>query len=271
MNSITAKNFSLKHTLECGQFFRHEPLTCSYFIAAGDKIIKLRQEGSRLFYSSNSEKVNSKFIRKFFRLDEDYEKIIREISKDVHVKKAVKRFRGLRLIRQEPFECLISYMCSAASSIPRIKKNINELAKCAGKKAVFDGFEAYAFPEPKQLCRKDVSKCGLGFRAGRIYEAMNSLSREYLEKIRNMKYPEAKKELMKISGVGEKIADCVLLFSMDFPEAFPVDTWVRKTMIKKYFRKKVSDKKIREKAKEKFGKYAGYAQQFLFHSARNHD
>lgn len=270
MKSITTKNFSLKHTLECGQIFRYDLVNGYYFVVSGDKIIKLRQKGNKLLYDSNSEQVNDEFIKDFFRLNEDYEEIIKEISKDKYVKEAIKRVQGLRLIRQEPFECLISYMCSAVSNIPRIKKNVNDLAKCAGKKVVFENYESYAFPEPKTLKEEAVKKCKLGFRAERVYEALNNVDYGFFKKLRTMSYEEAKRELIKLKGVGEKVADCVLLFSLGFDEAFPVDTWIRKAMTKNYFKNKATtDKEIRKLAAKKFKKHAGYAQQFLFYDARN--
>ncbi len=263
-------NFSLKHTLECGQIFRCYQADGFYYVVTADKVLKLKQEGNELSWSSNSEEVNDGFVKKFFRLDEDYDTIIKEISRDKHVSDIVKRYSGLRLIRQEPFECLISYICSAASNIPKIRKNLDCLATQLGKRISYDNREFYSFPARLEDINK-ISECGVGFRKRYIYEASKAVrqDRNYFNELRKLDYEEAKIELKKLPGVGDKVADCVLLFSLDFLEAFPVDTWIRRAMTERYFNnKRTSDDKIRAFAKDRFGKYAGYAQQFLYHDKR---
>jgi len=267
MDRIKTKNFSLEHTLECGQVFRYSKRDDFYYLVAGGRVIQLRQEGEFLYYHGASEK----FIRTYFRLDEDYERIVKELKKDRHVAKAIEKYSGLRLCRQDPWECLISYICSAASNIPRIKGNIENIARNFGKKIALNGFESHSFPEPadiKELCT--IKSCGCGFRSGYILETAKKTGREKIKGLRCLPYEDAKKELMELPGVGEKVADCVLLFSLGFDEAFPIDVWVKRTMEKLYFRgRKTSIKDIRKFALEKFGRYAGYAQQFLFHAERN--
>lgn len=270
MGKLKAKNFNLAHTLECGQIFRYEPIDGFYYVVTGDKVLKLKQQGNDLFYSSNSDEVDDKFIMRFFRLDDDYDKIIEAISKDSNVAAAVKKYSGLRLIRQEPFECLISYICSAASNIPRIKKNIEAIAERFGEKIDYDRKTFYSFPEKLGDAEK-IGCCGVGFRKEYIHKTAEIINKDkaYFAKLKKLSYEEAKAELKKLPGVADKVADCVLLFSLGFDEAFPVDTWVRKTMRELYFNNKnVSDSEIRAFAKEHFGKYAGYAQQFLFYSRR---
>ena len=264
---LKTRNFDLKHTLECGQLFRYEKKGADYYLAVRDRIIRLKQKGSDLVF----EGAPKKFVVHYFALDEDYEKIISGLKKDKFVANAIERYKGMRICRQDPWECLISYICSSASNIPKIRKNLNNLAKSFGRKINLGNYVSYSFPtkdEIKSLCT--VKSCGCGFRSRYIFETARSINENWLKKLKKMGYEDAKKELVKLPGVGEKVADCVLLFSLGFGEAFPVDVWVKRVMEELYFgNKKTSEKKIREFASKKWGKYAGYAQQFLFHSRRN--
>jgi len=264
---IKTKNFDLKHTLECGQLFRQYKKDGFYFLNVKDKLIRLRQEKSFLHFEGASRK----FIENYFALDEDYEKTINELKKDRHVAKAIEKYNGLRICRQDPWECLISYICSAASNIPKIQRNVNNLGKEFGRKIKLKGRVSYSFPEKseiKSLCK--INRCGCGFRSKYIFETAKRIDKKWLNSLRKKKYENAKKELMKLPGVGEKIADCVLLFSLGFGEAFPVDVWIKRVMEKLYFNnRKTSEKKVREFAQKKWGKNAGYAQQFLYHLVRN--
>lgn len=264
---IKIKNFDLKHTLECGQLFRYEKKDNYYYLISRDKVIRLKQEKNILFF----EGADRKFIKNYFALDEDYDKIIDELKKDRHVAKAISSYKGLRIVRQDPWETLISYICSAAANIPKIQKNVNNLGEAFGKKIRLGDYSTYSFPkkeEIKELCT--IKECGCGFRSRYIFETSRKADERWLNSLKKMKYEDAKKELTKLPGVGEKIADCVLLFSLGFGEAFPVDVWIKRVMERLYFNNKTtSEKKIREFAKKKWGNYAGYAQQFLYHSIRN--
>ncbi len=264
---IKTRNFDLKHTLECGQLFRQEKKAGFYYLIAGGKIIKLRQEGDDLLFNGASEK----FIKNYFALDENYEKIISELKKDKFVASAIKKYPGLRICRQNSWECLISFILSSASNIPKIKRNIDEISRCFGRKIKSGDYVSYSFPEKseiKNLCT--IRNCGCGFRSPFVYETAKKADEKWLSSLRKLSYEAAKKELMKLKGVGEKVADCVLLFSLGFGEAFPVDVWVKRVMEELYFNgKKTSEKKIREFAQKKWGKNAGYAQEFLYHYRRN--
>jgi len=262
--SIRTKNFDLRHTLECGQLFRCSKKDDGYCLIAGDKIIKLKQEGNVLFFEGCSRK----FITNYLALEEDYGRIIKSLQKDKFVAEAIKRYRGLRICRQDPWECLISFICSSASNIPKIQKNISKLAQSFGRKIKN---KAHAFPTRDEIkSLRTIRSCGCGFRSPYIFEAAKKADEKWLNSLRKLPYETAKKELMKLNGVGEKVADCVLLFSLGFGEAFPVDVWVKRVMEELYFNnKKTSEKKIREFARKKWGKHAGYAQEFLYHYRRN--
>lgn len=264
---IKTENFNLKHTLECGQLFRYEKKDGFYFLNAGERIIKLKQEKNTLYFEGASRS----FVENYLALDEDYERMLKNLKKDRKLHKAIKNYSGMRIARQDPWECLISYICSAASNIPKIKRNVDNLAKSFGKRVKIGDYASYSFPEKKGIsdfCT--IEKCGCGFRSRYIFETSKKADEKWLDSLAKLGYDDAKKELMKLPGVGEKIADCVLLFSLGFGEAFPVDVWIKRVMEKLYFdSKKTSEKRIREFARKKWGKYAGYAQQFLYHSARN--
>ena len=264
---MKVKDFNLEHTLECGQIFRINKENSWYYINARDKFFKISQDGNEIEFHG----VNKEFIIHFFSLNENLSKILKEINRDKYIKKSIDKYRGLRIIKQDPWECLISFICSSASNIPRIKSNLKALSERFGKKVSLDGVCNYAFPTPGNINNyKEILNAKTGFRAKYIFEANNSVNSTNLNSLRKQSYINAKNELKKINGVGDKIADCILLFSLGFNQAFPVDTWIKKTMQLLYFdNNTVSNEKIREFGLDYFGNYAGYAQQYLFMFARN--
>jgi N-glycosylase/DNA lyase len=272
MGSILARDFSLEKTLECGQFFRYEKKGDFYLVSVRDKLFMVRQEGERLYFGG----VAKEFIIRFFGLDEDYQKIVRSISRDDFIRRAIKENWGLRVIRQDPWECLISYICSANNNIPRIKQNVGALSERFGRRIGLGAHTGYSFPNPGKLSDHErIFSCKVGFRSRFIHEANKAIDDKRLNLLKEMGYVEAREELIKLNGVGEKIADCVCLFSLDKPEAFPVDVWIRRVMLEQYFKdkgekelKKLKNSEIGDFARGYFGKYAGYANQFLFYYRR---
>ena len=189
-----------------------------------------------------------------------------DISKDRHVKKAVKKYKGLRLIKQDSWECAISYLCSSAANIPKIQMNVELLSKYFGNPIELDGYKSFTFPEPGKINDlKKIKKAKVGFRAEFVFKANEKL--KDIHSLKNLSYKEAKQKLMKNKGIGEKIADCICLFSLNKNEAFPVDTWVSKVM-KELYKQQGNPKKISEFGREYFGNNAGYAQQYLFYMTR---
>lgn len=279
MEVLGANDFSLKATVESGQVFRYRNGSDGfYYVVVGGSIIKARQLGSRVEYECSS---NSSFdVKKFLGLSHSYSKILQSISKDKKIAVAIKKHYGLRILQQEPWECTASFICSAFSNIPRIRQCIEKVASAFGDRIEFDGFQTFSFPQPQQINDfSKLKKCGLGYRAKYLFDSakMFGSSDEYsLRQIRKLNYAAAKEKLMELPGVGEKVADCILLFSYGFYEAFPVDVWVHRAMTGSYGReiksfaagKKPSEKVVAEFARSYFGEYAGYAQQFLFHNAR---
>ncbi len=281
--------FSLEHTLCCGQLFRWQKLGDWWYGVVADRVIKIKQIGERLIFQVFPEPQNQEFIENYLRLDDDLPSIMSEINRDEHIKNAIDHFCGLRLVRQEPWECLISYICATYKSIPAIKKMINSISRCFGKKLTVDGYDLYTFPKPADLaqaCPKDLRSCGLGFRAERALETAKLVDGGdlSLESLKRMEYEDAKRELLGLPGVGQKVADCVLLFSLEKLEAFPIDVWMKRAATTLYARhfdspfiKRVASKSsltpkeygtIGSFGREYFGKYAGYAQEYLFHYLR---
>ncbi|MBT3355370.1 MAG: DNA-3-methyladenine glycosylase 2 family protein [Candidatus Scalindua sp.] len=267
MAKIKVKDFNLEHTLECGQIFRINKQDNWYYVIARDRFFKICQINNQLeFHGTDKE-----FIIHFFSLDDNLSKILKEINKDRYIKKSIDKYRGLRLLKQDPWESLISFICSTASNIPRIKSKLNALSKAFGNKISIDSIDNYTFPKPGNINNyKKIVNAKTGFRAKYISDANKSVNIDKLNSLKTLSYEDAKSELKKINGVGDKVADCVMLFSLGFNQAFPVDTWIKKTIQLLYFdNTTVSNEKIRTFGLDYFGAHAGYAQQYLFMFSRN--
>jgi N-glycosylase/DNA lyase len=281
--------FSLEHTLDCGQLFRWQKLDDWWYGVVSDRVIKIKQGSEGLTFQVFPETPQQGFIKKYLRLDDDLPSVFSQISKDEYIREAINLFCGLRLVRQEPWECLISYICATYKSIPAIKKMINSISRQFGKKLIFDGYDFYTFPKPADLTQlncKDLKSCGLGFRADRVLETAKLVDSGNLplENLKHMNYFDAKRELLALPGVGQKVADCVLLFSLEKLEAFPIDVWMKRAATNLYashfdssFISRVASKgsitpkeygTIGSFARDYFGDYAGYAQEYLFHFLR---
>jgi N-glycosylase/DNA lyase len=256
MGKLLTKDFNLDHTLSCGQVFRWHKHDGAWYGFINRIPVKLIQENGSLIYEG---KVTNNDLTKYFNLDLDYIKVIKTFPPHRILILALKRFWGLRIIKQDPFECLMSYILSSQNNIKRINKMVDELSRQFGKKMKFDGREVYAFPSLTDLkgsCSNDFRSCRLGFRDRYLEDAVKKLvSKEIkLEKISKMPYPKAMEELMKVKGIGKKVASCILLFGYNKYESFPVDVWIERAL-QTYFPGKDASY---------FGKYAGYAQEFLY-------
>jgi len=282
--------FNLEHTLRCGQLFRWEKMGDWWYGIVGEKVVKIRQINDRLVFQAFPEKVYANFVENYFRLDDDLPFILSRIGEDKHVRRAIRCFGGLRISRQDPWECLISYICATYKNIPAIKNMILNLSKRFGRKITFNSHHFYTFPKPSDLAHaslEEIKGCKLGFRAVSVLEASKIIDRgEFrLEDLRKMDYEKAKHELLSLPGVGQKVADCVLLFSLDKLEAFPVDVWMKRVILDFYpdyfedsFVERVVGKSsitpgeyetIGSFGRRYFGEYAGYAQEYLFLLSRS--
>ena len=265
---------NVENSINSGQVFLWEKNKEFWNGVNGNDVLRVDENGNINSYQNN--KID------FFRENDDFEKIIKSISKDKTVKIAVKKFQGLRILRQDPFQCLISFIISSNSNIPKIKNNLENISKKFGKKIKFHNQEFFLFPNPKKLAKasiNEITSCGVGYRAKFIKEAakitdLKDIDFDYLKKC---DYQSAKENICQIPGVGNKVADCVLLFSLEKLEAVPLDRWIIR-ILEKYYKKKfeINTKTITEKQYNilhkkivnHFGPYAGYSQQFLFKMER---
>ena len=275
------KSFELKDIFDCGQCFRWNiEEDGSYTGVFGKNILNVKRDGKNINFKGICDGNIEDIIYDYFDLNRDYERIKETLSEiDENMKKSVLYGKGIRILNQDLWETIISFIISANNNIPRIKGIIERLSKKYGSEISFNGKEYYTFPTPEQL--KDVTvedyrKLGLGFRDIRLYETTQMILNKDidLEKLKNNPNTiEVREELLKLSGVGPKVADCILLFStLKRFEVFPIDVWVRRVMNDLYIKQedetKVSKKQIEKIAEEKFGNLGGLAQQYLFYWRR---
>lgn len=284
MESYILKNqdsFNLIHIFECGQCFRwNMQEDGSYVGVIKNAVIRVKKEGKDIIFTGNC--MNEKFesiIRYYFDLDTNYSEYKEKLSKvDNFLKESIEFGEGIRILKQDLWECIISFIISANNNIPRIKKIIERIACKYGEKIEFEGKDYYTFPTVEALSRasvQDLRELGLGFRDKRVYNTTHMiLNKEIdLEKISKMQSTnEMKEELLKLDGVGPKVADCILLFALKRVDAFPIDVWVRRVMNDLYIHNedenKVNKKELQLLAENKFLGLAGIAQQYLFYWKR---
>ena len=274
-------SFELKDIFECGQCFRwNKQDDESYTGVIKDAIINVKKENENIIFSGKCDIDIKKLVEYYFDLNTDYEKIKQKLSNiDEYLKTSIEYGKGIRLLNQDLWETIISFIISANNNIPRIKGIIERLSEKYGNEIEWNSQKYYTFPTAEQL--KDVTveeyrKLGLGFRDIRLYETTKMiLNKEVdLDKLRNNpNTQEVRDELLKLSGVGPKVADCILLFSdLKRFDVFPIDVWVRRVMNDLYIKEddetKVSKTKIEKLADEKFGNLKGLAQQYLFYWRR---
>lgn len=265
------KNFNIEQILECGQCFRFEKLEdMHYKIIAFGKVLYIKQEGSTVALYPCTMEDYENIWHNYFDMDRDYGGIIDNISTDDIMKTACEYAEGIRILNQQPYECLLSFIISQNNNIPRIKGIISRMSETYGTNLG----EGYAFPNLQQLntaSEEDLFALRMGFRARYIRDCLDKfVSKEVdLDNINRLTTEELLKELLKIKGVGQKVADCAMLFSMDRREVFPTDVWIKRVMEHLYFGGNERDiKTIHAFAQNKWGEYAGYAQQYLFYYAR---
>lgn len=264
------KDFLLSHTLECGQCFHYVKINQEeYGIVSGYRYLHVKQEKDTLIFYDTTKEEYEAYWEYYFDLQRDYGKI-KEIllEKDSILKEPVSELWGMRILNQDFFETMISFIISQNQQIPRIKGIIANLSRAYGEEAQQGLF---TFPDASALQEAGVEgirSCKAGFRSPYILDACDkylqgSLKREVLV---SMDYAEAMKALREVRGIGEKVANCILLFSLGKRNAFPVDVWIKRVVETLYFQEEVSIPKINELAREKFGEYGGYAQQYLFYA-----
>ena len=276
---IPTKCFSLEHTMLSGQppFFLMDYNNGVVQFLTGSSLVSLQQLGDALrveWKSGETEQEIREVVEDRFRLKDDMKCIYRKLIREEFMLHAVRDLYGLRLTLSDPWETLACFICSANNNLRNIKCIVRNLSKKFGEEVEIEGKCFHRFPEAGTLSKADLKsfkECKLGFRAKYMRNAAKVCSGKIdLGDIARMGYKEGKMELTRISGVGEKIADCVLLFAYGKLESFPIDIWVRRTMQKVYFKnRKVTDEEIKEFADDYWGGYAGYAQQYVYWYGRN--
>ena len=275
-------SFDLKNIFECGQCFRwNENEDGSYIGIVKNNIIKITQTNNNIIVKSYGKDDITELFNFYFDMNTDYEKIKIKLSQiDSYMLESIKYGEGIRILNQDLWETIMSFIISANNNIPRIKGIIEKLSRTYGNEIIWNNEKYYSFPTVNQLSKatvEDFRKLGLGFRDIRMYETTKMILEKQidLEKLHQEKDTNiVREELLKLSGVGPKVADCILLFStLKRFDVFPIDVWVRRVMNELYIKNtdetKVSKKQILEIAQEKFGNLSGIAQQYLFYWRKN--
>ena len=227
--------FDLDLSICCGQVFRWQKIGEWWYGVVGEKVFKIRQRGIELEFNG----VTGEFVKCYFGLNDNLEQITRCIGRDDYIRAALHRFVGLRIVRQEPWECLISFICATYKNIAAIQQMLSKISVKFGEKKVFDGLDFYIFPSVKRLAlasENGLMECGLGYRAKYVQATAKKIYEEKFDfkSLKAMPYLEARKKLVEFPGVGLKVADCVLLFSLEKMEALPVDVWIKRVILNHY-------------------------------------
>ena len=274
------ESFELKDIFECGQCFRwNENKDGSYTGVINKGVLNVEKQGEKIIFTGLLDGNIEGIVRFYFDLDRNYEEIKMQLSNiDKYLKISVEYGKGIRILNQDLWETIISFIISANNNIPRIKGIIERISKKYGTEIEWKNEKYYIFPTPEQLGKatvEDLRSLGTGFRDIRIYETTHKVLTDEvnLENIDKKGTIEAREELLTLSGVGPKVADCILLFStLKRFDVFPIDVWVRRVMNELYIKNedetKVSKKEIMQIANDKFGNLEGLAQQYLFYWKR---
>lgn len=273
-------SFNLEHIFECGQCFRwKKEENGSYTGVFKNNVLNVKEEEGKIKFQGICNGNIEDIVKDYFDFNTDYTKIKETLSKvDEYLEESIKFGSGIRILNQDLWEVIISFIISANNNIPRIKGIIERISKQYGKEIIFQGKKHYTFPTPEELSKasiEDLRELGLGFRDKRVYETTQKIKNKEidLEKITKIKNTNKVREILEtLPGVGPKVADCILLFGLKRFEVFPIDVWVRRVMNDLYIKNedetKVNKKEIEHLAKTKYAELAGLAQQYLFYWRR---
>ncbi len=275
-------SFVLEHIFDCGQCFRWEKQPDeSYIGVVKNGVLKVSKKNKDVFIKGYLNCSLKDFVNDYFDLDFDYKKIKQKLSKiDDNLKLATEFGTGIRILKQDLWEMIISYIISSNNNIPRIKKIINAISQKYGTKVIWDNKEYYLFPTVKELSKatqEDIRALGAGFRDKYIYKTTSIISNNQidLDKLKKLSTDDARNVLKQCQGIGDKVADCILLFGMHRFDVYPVDVWVRRVTNELYIHNpdenKVKKEDIINFAFNKFGDIAGLAQQYLFYYRRENN
>ena len=267
-------NLDLDNTICCGQIFRYEKLEDdSYIVILKDRVVKLKYLDNKLYIDSNNMNNIEKVIREYLDLDRDYISIIENIKEcDDILGKYLDKSIGLKMIKQDPIECIVSYIISQNNSVRNIKNSLDLLSYKFGDKVMFLDKEYYLFPSIGKLSKislEEFRECKVGFRDRYLVDIISDIVENRLDinYIFEMNSEDSLRYLMSFRGIGMKVASCILLFAYQKYDVYPIDTWVKKYMDVNYGIK--DEKKIKDFCKEKYGKYSGLAIQYMFNGMRN--
>lgn len=271
-----SEDFEPKHVFECGQCFRWlREEDGSYTGVVQGKVINVKKENDLIIFDNTNKEDFENIWFDYFDLGRNYGEIKNQLKvMDEYLEKATEFGKGIRILQQDGWEMLISFIISANNRIPMIQRAINNLSERYGKFiGEYRGKKYYAFPTPEELSTvsvEDIRACQTGFRDKYIKSVVDYVNEnnEDVLSYRKLDTSECIKELVKFNGVGPKVADCIALFGMQKYDTFPVDVWVKRVMEEFYVEDNLSLPKIRKFALDKFGDLAGFAQQYLFYYAR---
>lgn len=266
-------DFNLDNIFECGQCFRWNKIQDGGYIGvANNRALKIIQDGDTVTFFNTTRKDFDDIWFNYFDFNTDYSKIKAKLSNDLVLKEATEYGSGIRILNQDLWECVVSFIISASNNIPRIKKIINKLCELYGDEISYMGGTYHSFPTPQKIYSLGLdalSPIKAGYRDKYIFSAAEFFCKQSdFSYLNNLDYNLAKKELMKINGIGNKVADCILLFSLAKRNSFPVDVWIKRVIEHFYFDEKQSVENIQSFSTQKFGDLGGYAQQYLFYYAR---
>lgn len=281
MNTLIFKDeewmnyFDPLQIFRCGQAFHwHREEDESITAVHGESWINVKKEDTTVCWQFSDKDEEGKWLR-YFDLNTDYSKIVQRVSKISLMQEAAQYGKGIRILRQEPFETIMTFILSANNHIPRIKKGVEDLSRIYGKEITpFRDRKLYAFPtveEFEKISKEELREViKVGYRDKAMVETCKKIaSGDFdMEKTADLSTEKLRKELLTLPGVGPKVADCILLFAYNRMEVFPVDVWIHRVMEDYFFNEKGSKKEIHRKSTEIFGKDAGYAQQYLFFYGR---
>jgi N-glycosylase/DNA lyase len=293
---LPVRDYNLAATLDSGQVFRWQLAGHFWHGVVGKHCVRLALTETGIHAETAAPVENWDWLRHFLQAEIDFAAVLKAFPEDEPMLNAVAACRGLRLLRQDPWECLASFILSSTKQIVQIRQIVAHLCERFGEPLPASwnaglrpgslelhtgnmpgrrpALQNFSFPTPQRIAaasEAELRACKMGFRAPSLLAAARQIAGGHfdLEKIRTMDYAAARAELMKLRGVGGKIADCVLLFAYGFDSAFPVDVWVERALQELYFpRRRANDKRLRKFAATHFGPHAGYAQQYLFHYIR---
>ena len=269
-------DFDPKHIFECGQCLRWmAEEDGSYTGVAKGKVINVSRENDTVYIKNSSLKDFNDIWKDYLDLNTDYTKIKNILKNmDEHLEKATEFGWGIRILRQDPWEMIISFIISSNNRIPMIQRAIGNLSRQYGTYiGQYNGVDYYDFPTPEQLNKasiEDIRACSTGFRDKYIKSTTEAVinNNDDVYKYNSLSTEECRKELMKFNGIGPKVCDCIALFGMQKYDTFPVDVWVKRVMQEFYVDDDMSLPKMRTYAIDKFGDLSGFAQQYLFYYAR---